>query len=219
MRSDTMRPVLDVRGKMITTYIIFEVASELERADVGSRLEFETDDHIAIENDVAAWAAENGHRVVESDRVGEHRRFVVEKGPPTVGNGSMALVISTDGLEELLSPLGFALAAALEGMTVDIYFQGPGVHVLQRGFRPKLAGWWRRPFSKIAASGMAATGHIAAQDKLRQLVSLGARISVCAPSLDRFGVPADELCFEDLPQVEYFSFMAAMKGSDVQVYC
>ena len=130
----------------------------------------------------------------------------------------MALVISTDGLEELLSPLGFALAAALEGLSVDIFFQGPGVHVLQRGFQPKLSGWWRRPFSSFAARGMAASGHIAARDKLRQLVSLGANLFVCAPSLDRFEVSPDEIIFEDVPQVEYLSFVAAMKDSDIQIY-
>ncbi len=218
MGGDTKLPILDLRGKMITTFIAFEVAAELDSAEVGARLEFFTDDHIAIDSDLRAWAASNGHRIIESEPIYEGRRFTVEKGSSPVGGRSMALVISTDGLEELLSPLGFALAAALEGMPVDIYFQGPGVHVLRRGFRPKLSGWWRRPFSAFAASGMAASGHIAAQEKLRQLVSLGANLFVCAPSLDRFGVSVDEIIFEDVPQVEYLSFMAAMKDADVHIY-
>lgn len=218
MRTDTKLPILDLRGKMITTFVAFEVASELGSAEVGERLEFLTDDHIAIVSDLRAWAASNGHRIIDSEAIGEGRRFVVEKGSVPEMGRSMALVISTDGLEELLSPLGFALAAALEGMSVDIFFQGPGVHVLQRGFQPKLSGWWRRPFSSFAARGMAASGHIAAQDKLRQLVSLGANLFVCAPSLDRFEVSPDEIIFEDVPQVEYLSFMAAMKESDIQIY-
>jgi predicted peroxiredoxin/TusA-related sulfurtransferase len=218
MLSDTRLPILDLRGKMITTFVAFEVASELESVDVGGHLPFLTDDHVAIESDLRAWAASNGHRIVASEAIDEGRRFVVEKGSGPEVARSMALVISTDGLEELLSPLGFALAAALEGMSVDIYFQGPGVRVLERGFRPKLSGWWRRPFSSMAAAGMAAAGHIAAQDKLRQLASLGAQVFACAPSLERFKVSADDLIFDDVPQVEYLSFIATMKDSDIQIY-
>lgn len=218
MRTDTKLQILDLRGKKITTFIAFEVASEIEPADVGVRLEFLTDDHVAIDSDLRAWAASNGHRIIESESTASGRRFVVEKGTGPDEGRSMALIISTDGLEELLSPLGFALAAALEGMSVDIYFQGPGVRVLERGFRPKLTGWWRRPFSRMAASGMAAAGHVAAHDKLRQLVSLGAQLFACAPSLERFKVSPDDLIFDDVPQVEYLSFVAEMRDSDIQIY-
>lgn len=67
------------------------------------------------------------------------------------------MVIYTDDLEELLS-LSFPLAAALEGMNVHLYFQGPGVHVLSRRFKPKLKGW-ARPFSRFAASYAPALWH------------------------------------------------------------
>ena len=130
----------------------------------------------------------------------------------------MAMVISMAGLEELLSPLAFALAGALEGVAVHLFFQGPGVRVLKRGFDPTLTGWWRRPFTRVAASGMADTGHIAARDKLRQLLSLGAHIYVCAPSLDRFGVDPADLMFDDIPQIEYMTFMSIMKDADVTLY-
>ncbi len=35
------------------------------------------------------------------------------------------MVLSSVGLEELRSPLEFALGAALEGIQVNLYFQGP----------------------------------------------------------------------------------------------
>ncbi len=213
----TARPILDLRGKMITTFIAYEIALELESLDVGDRIGFITDEHPAIERDLSTWAAASNHRIIESEGLSNGRRYVIEKGAQPETTRSMAVVISTAGLEELLSPLGFALAAALEGVAVHLYFQGPGVRVLQRGFSPTLTGWWRRPFTRMAASGMADSGHIAAQDKLRQLVSLGAQIYACAPSLDRFGVAAADLMF-DVPQIEYLTFMAIMKDADIQLY-
>lgn len=218
MTIETSRPLLDLRGKMITTFIAFEIATELDHVDVGGRIEFITDEHPAIERDLRTWAEANKHRIIEAKAAEDRRRFVIEKGIGPDRNHSMAIVISTAGLEELLSPLGFALAAALEGVDVQLYFQGPGVRVLRRGFRPTLTGWWRRPFTRMAASGMTQAGHIAAQDKLHQLVALGARIHACAPSLDRFGVATEELLFDDIAQIEYLTFMAIMKDADVQLY-
>lgn len=218
MHIETARPALDLRGKMITTFIAYEVASALESIDVGGRIEFVTDEHPAIEHDLRTWAEANKHRIIDEQMTSKGRRFVIEKGAGPDKIRSMAVVISTAGLEELLSPLGFALAAALEGVDVHVYFQGPGVRVLQRGYRPSLTGWWRRPFSRLAASGMADAGHVAAQEKVRQLVSLGAHIYVCAPSLDRFGVAPADLIFDDIPQIEYLSFMAIMRDADIQLY-
>lgn len=127
------------------------------------------------------------------------------------------MVISSAGLEELLSPLGFALGAALEGIDVNLYFQGPAVKVLTRGFRPKLSGW-ARPFSRFAAAGMTKSGHIPAQDKLRQLQSLGAHIYLCGGSLEPFKVRREDLIFDDVAIVEYLAFMEIMETADIQLY-
>lgn len=54
MRTDTKLPILDLRGKKTTTFIALEVASEIEPADVGVRLVFFTDDHVAIDSDLRA---------------------------------------------------------------------------------------------------------------------------------------------------------------------
>ena len=141
-----------------------------------------------------------------------HREVSSQAGPST-----LATVLSSDGLEELLSPLGFALAAALEGVTVHLYFQGPAVRVLTRRFRPKLRSW-ARPFSAFAASRLSRAGHLPSRDKLRQLDSLGAHIYVCGPSMDHFRVKATDLIFDDLPIVEYLTFAAIMEKANIHIY-
>lgn len=217
MKTRTARDPLDFRGKSITTYVIYDAAHRLEDMEIGDRLELLTDDAEFFEHDISAWSAAAGHTVCANEPVPGGRRFVIEKGPPPIKETSLAIVISTDGLEELLSPLAFALAAALEGIDVNLYLQGPAVRVMASGFQPKLKGW-ARPFSRIAAAGMTKSGHIPAQDKLRQLRSLGAAIYMCAGSMDHFKVAPEDLIFDDLPLVEYMTFMAVMEAADIHIF-
>lgn len=217
METITTTPLVDARGKTITTYIVFETAHVLKNMPEGAVLELLTDDIEPIERDVAAWCATTGHQLISSKTTPTGRSFTIEKGPATSRGTSLAMVISVDGLEELLSPLGFALAAALERMDVSLYFQGPAVRVLADGFRPKLGGW-ARPFSRFAAASMTKSGHVPAQQKLRQLRGLGAKIYMCGGSMDHFKVKKEDLIFDDLPIVAYFTFTAVLEEADVTLY-
>lgn len=213
----TTTATLDGRGKSITTFVVYEASQQLDRMAEGQALEILTDDFEPFRGDIAAWCQATGHRLLAVAPNHDSLRFLVQKRVPRVKDKRLAMVVSTDGLEELLSPLGFALAAALEGIEVHIYFQGPAVRVLARGFRPKLRGW-ARPFTRFAAAGMSKAGHIAAQDKLAQLRSLGGRLYVCGPSMDHMKVKKDQLIFDDLPLVEYLSFMVVMEKADIHLY-
>jgi predicted peroxiredoxin len=128
-------------------------------------------------NDISAWCRMTGLKLVELKKEDRHQRYLIEKTVMKAQGKKMAMGVSSDGLEELLSPLGFALAAALEGFKVYIYFQGPAVHVLQRGFKAKIPGIGAL-FRSIAQKGMTESGHIPAQEKLRQLKELGARFYI-----------------------------------------
>lgn len=217
METTTTKATLDGRGKSITTFVVYEASQQLDKMADGEVLEILTDDFEPFGADIAAWCEATGHRLVESTPTHEGLRFFIEKRSREPSGKRLAMVISTNGLEELLSPLGFALAAALEGIEVSLYFQGPAVRVLARGFRPKLRGW-SRPFSRFAAAGMSRSGHIPAQAKIEQLRSLGARLYVCGPSMEHFNVAKDELLFEDLPIVEYLTFMRVMEQADIHLY-
>jgi TusA-related sulfurtransferase/predicted peroxiredoxin len=218
METVTAVRTLNRVGKSITTFVVYDLVEELELLEEGDVIEVITDDSEPFLRDMAAWCRTTGHVLVSSQPQGKTRRFLIEKRHVAPKDSTLAMVISNPGLEELLSPLGFALAAALEGTRVALYFQGPAVRVLARGYHPKLKGWYRRPFSKLAAAGMAKAGHIPAQEKLRQLINLGATIYMCGPSRDRFLGPRATLEFEDLPVVEYLSFMAVMRDADIQLY-
>ncbi len=217
MQTESRNKLIDRRGRTITTFVIYDATKELERMAEGEVLEILTDEFEPFDPDVRSWCEATGHLLLASETVTEGHRFLIEKRAPKVKETSLAMVISAAGLDELLSPLGFALGAALEGMGVHLYFQGPAVRVLTKGFRPKLRGW-ARPFSGFAASGMSKAGHIPAQEKLRQLRRLGAHIYVCGGSMPAFKVRREDLIFDDLPIVEYLTFVAVLEDADIQLY-
>lgn len=209
---------VDMRGKKITTFILYDAVMKLTEMNEGDVLEIVTEVFEPIESDIRAWCRMTGHNLVDLEKAPGQERYYVEKAAPKGEKRSkLALVISDAGLEELISPLGFALGAALAGTEVYIYFQGPAVKVLKDGFKEALRGI-SRPFSRFARKGLAEIGHIPPQDKLRQLRELGARFYVCGPSMDHFGVEKDELIFDDAIVSEYLTFMEVMDNADIHIF-
>lgn len=208
---------LNRTGKDITTYAVFDADSELRTMSDGEVLELLTDGFEPFLHDVEAWCEATGQILRSTEKVAAGYRFLIEKRARVSRDTTLAMVISDAGLEELLSPLGFALGAALEGIDVHLYFQGPATRVLTKGFRPRLKGW-SRPFSRFALTGMAKSGHIPPQEKLRQLQSLGAHLYLCGGSLHHFKVAPEDVAFDDVAIIEYLSFMSIMESADIQLY-
>ena len=208
---------VDLRGKTITTYILYYTEEKLKQMHVGEVLEVVTDNYEAIQNDMVAWLRMTGHILKSTVDEDTYHIYYIEKAKPIERETKMAMVISNKGLEELLSPLGFALAAELEGIDVYLYFQGPGVKVLKEGYTARLSGLGIL-FSKPARKGMAEAGHIPPQEKLNQLRNLGAHIYICGPSMDHFNVKKEELIFDDIIVAEYLTFTEIMHNADIHIY-
>lgn len=217
METLTATRTLIRNGKSITTFVVYDAAAELEEMSDGEVLEIVTDDFEPFRSDIAAWCRSKGHRLIDTRATDQGLHFLVEKRPSTAKDKALAMVISVDGLEELLSPLGFALGAALEGIDVHLYFQGPAVRVLTRGFRPKLTGW-SRPFTRFAQASMTKSGHIPAHEKLAQLRTLGAHLYVCGGSLEHFKVSHEDFLYGDISIVEYLTFMSVMEEADIHIF-
>ena len=211
------RTRLDLRGRTITTFIAYEIHDALSVLDEGDRIEVVTDAFTAIDTDLRAWCRVTGNALVDADATGSAWRFTIEKGAPRRSTHKFAAVIEDDGLFELPAPLGFALAAALEGHDVSLYFQGPAVKVLANGYVAKMHGLGR-PFSRFPRAGLDKVGHTPPQEKLRQLQRLGARIYACGPSMDHFKVAEADLAIDDVIVAEYLTFMEQMDQAEIHVY-
>lgn len=70
----------------------------------------------------------------------------------------------------------------------------------------------------FARAGLTRAGHIPAQEKLRQLQALGARLYACAGSMQHYKVARTDLAFDDVTIAEYLTFMEIMAGADVSVF-
>jgi predicted peroxiredoxin/TusA-related sulfurtransferase len=215
--STTARAPLDVRGKTITTFIAYEALRQLGGLADGESLELLTDAREEIDSDLRAWCRTRGQELAAAGSADGSQRYVITRRPLHPSGKRYAAVISDAGLEELLSPLAFALAAALEGSDVSLYFQGPAVRVLARGFTEHLHGPGR-PFSRFARAGLARAGHVPAQEKLRQLQALGAHLYACAGSMQHFKVAKTDLAFSDVTVAEYLTFMETMARADINVF-
>jgi predicted peroxiredoxin/TusA-related sulfurtransferase len=215
--SVTARTSLDLRGKSITTFIAYETARRLADLADGESLVLATDASDAIDNDMAAWCRCRGQELAVGKYPDGSRQYVITKRPLRATGKRFAAVISDAGLQQLLSPLGFALAAALEGSDVSLYFQGPAVRVLSKGFTEHLHGF-NRPFSRFARAGLAKAGHSPAQEKVRQMQALGAHLYLCGPSMQHFKVAPSDLAFKDVTVAEYLTFMEAMAHADIHVF-
>jgi predicted peroxiredoxin/TusA-related sulfurtransferase len=208
---------LDMRGKTITTFIAYQAAGQLAALADGQTLELVTDAGEDIDNDIRAWCRAVGQELVSASSSDGTSTYVIGKPPPRRAGPQLAAVISDPGLQELLSPLGFALAAALEGAEVSLYFQGPAVRVLAMGFTEKLHGP-ARPFSRFARAGLTRAGHIPAQQKIGQLQALGAHLFACGPSMRHFKVAKSDLAFPGVTVAEYLTFMETMAHADIHLF-
>ena len=150
--------VVDGRGRSVSTAIIYEVVRSLRALDPGEVIRVRSDPLPAVDSDIRAWCRTTGHGLVDVEEAADARDYRVRKAGEQREQPGWAIVISNPGLEELLSPLGFALGAALAGSPVAIYFQGPAVRVLTRSFSEKLPGW-KRPFTVFVRRGLDRAGH------------------------------------------------------------
>lgn len=217
MSSDYVQNKIDMRGKKITTYILYYAVAELKKMNTGDILGIATDKYKHIENDITVWSNNTGHLLDKIEHQDKYDLYYIKKGKEKSVKSRFALSISFDGLEDLISPLALALASALEGNDVHIIFQGPAVRVLQNGYKGNLSGI-SRLFSGIARSQMAEMGHIPPQDKVRQLKELGAHFYVCPVSMEVFKVKESELIFKDVTFATYSTFLDVMNKSDLAFF-
>jgi predicted peroxiredoxin/TusA-related sulfurtransferase len=208
---------LDMRGKTVTPYIVYNAAVKMKAMEAGEKIEITTDEFEEITSDLSAWCRMSGNVLVSSDKGSNTHRYVIQKGPEKKQKKKMVMVISEKDLGHLLSPLGLALAVSLSGGEVNIFFQGEAVAVLEKGFKESLTGF-SYFFSPLARNGLAKIGHVSAQEKVRMIHELGGKIFICGPSMDNFGVKREDLILSDIQRIEYFSVYEMMLGSDTSIF-
>lgn len=208
---------IDLCGKKISAYILNEAVERLNEIDIGETIKIKVDNYEAIENDLKAWSRISGNNLEILEIDTNYKIYQLEKKTDPISKKKFAIIISDKGLEELISPLGFAWGAAVSGMEVHIYFQGPAVKVLEKDFKEKLKGF-SSIFSGFARNGLSKIGHIPPKDKIKELKKLGAKFYICQPSMDHFRVKKSDLIFSDVIIAEYITFIEVLINSDIKFF-
>lgn len=218
MQAEAQTHEIEGRGRTISTAILYEVVTAFAAMGPGGEALVTADSLPAVDSDLRAWCRTTGHELLAVDEDDQERSYRIRKTDRPRAQPPWAFVISDSGLEELLSPLGFALAAAVGGSQVTLYFQGPATRVLTRRYRERLKGVLRAPFSGFARRGLAQAGHPPPHEKLRQLRELGARIYICGGSMEHFKVSQNQLLFPDIRIATYPTFAEEMEAAGVQIF-
>jgi predicted peroxiredoxin/TusA-related sulfurtransferase len=210
--------ILDFSGKTISGFIIVKLSEKLDVLQINESVKIKTENYKAIQQDLYSWSRMSGNKIVLIDNNQQNLTFEVTKLVDKINKGkSFSIIVSDKGLEELLSPLGFSVGAAMSGYQVNIYFQGPAVKVLEKGFKEKLKGF-NSIFSGFARSGLVKIGHSPAQNKLRILEKYGAKFYVCQPSMEHFNLKEKDIAFSNIVICEYFTFLEVLEKSDIKFF-
>lgn len=203
------RHELDMRGNGMTTDIVARAINRLEEIAHGESLKLTVDAGEAIDNDLRAWCEATGNHLLRVDESGSSSTYHIEKGVPVAVVHRMALVVSTDDHRHLEAPLSLALAAALEGVEVAIFFEGDAVAILTDRHTNRGGPRWTRWFGRSARTE--------AHARVRQIHDLGGDLYACARAVRDHHLDRSDFAFDRITQAEYLTFLPVMEEADIQL--
>jgi predicted peroxiredoxin len=200
--------------------VAYEIIKALRGQEVGAAVEVVTKDDKGILTDVGTWCEATGHELMAAQRHGDGlARVLVRKREPRHNSRTMTVVMSTASLEHAVYPLDKALGAAVLGMGVHVVFEGAGVRLLERGYRPKLSGLVGALFTSMVERVMRdEIGWPPPQESILILEDLGARFYVCGPSMFGYDVREEDLIVRDYTIGAAVTWADLLARTDVHVF-
>lgn len=129
---------------------------------------------------------------------------------------TVGLAISDAGAYALMSPLKFAMQTVQRGDDVSLFFYGPAVRVLTKGFEARISSA-ARPFDQAGPPTPDEGGFVRTEMLIAGLTASGVKLYVCGSSMREFGVTMEDLAFK-AEVAEYDTFLSDSKTSDLHIY-
>jgi len=131
----------------------------------------------------------------------------------------MTVIVSTASLDRVVFPLEKAVAAAVLGIQVNAVFEGAGVRLVKRGYRPRLAGTIGSFFTPMVERVMRREiGWPLPAQSIEILEDLGARFYLCGPSMVGYGVDEEDLLIGPHTVAAVVTWAELLSRSDIQVF-
>lgn len=141
-------------------------------------------------------------------------RFTNRRG---VRAGHVAgLAISDEGAFALMSPLKFAMQTLQRGDRVSLFFYGPAVRALTKGFEARIKGP-ARPYDQAGPPTPDSGSYVRPDMLIAGLKAAGVKLYVCGSSMREYGVALEDLAF-DAEVAEYDTFLSDSGTSDLHIY-
>lgn len=210
---------VDARWTWKPYRVAYEVIKALRGVDTGSVVEVITKDDRGLLNDLGTWCRATGHELLSEQPGHRQVRVLLRKGEPVRSDKTMTVIMSTASLEHAVYPLDKALAGAVLGMDVNVVFEGAGVRLLKRGYRPRLSGLAGAVFTAMVERVMKKEiGWPLPQESILILEDLGARFYVCSPSMFGYGVQEPDLIVGQYTLGAVVTWADLLARSDIQVF-
>ena len=213
------RLLVDARWTWKPYRVAYEVIKALRGRDTGSVVEVITKDDTGLRNDLGTWCRATGHELLGVQPGERQARVLIRKAEPARNDQTMTVIMSTASLEHAMYPLDKALAGAVLGMGVNVVFEGAGVRLLKRGYRPRLSGLVGGVFTaKVERVMKDEIGWPLPQESILILEDLGARFYVCSPSLVGYGVREQDLIVSKYTLGAVVTWADLLARSDIQIF-
>ena len=213
------RLLVDARWTWKPYRVAYEVIKALRGRDTGSVVEVITKDDTGLRNDLGIWCRATGHELLGVQPGERQARVLIRKAEPARNDQTMTVIMSTASLEHAMYPLDKALAGAVLGMGVNVVFEGAGVRLLKRGYRPRLSGLVGGVFTaKVERVMKDEIGWPLPQESILILEDLGARFYVCSPSLVGYGVREQDLIVSKYTLGAVVTWADLLARSDIQIF-
>jgi TusA-related sulfurtransferase/predicted peroxiredoxin len=209
---------VDARWTWKPYRVAYEVIKALRGRDTGAVVEVITKNDQGLLNDLGVWCRATGHELLSVQPGEGQARVLIRKGEPVRNARTMTVIMSTASLEHAVYPLDKALAGAVLGMDVNVVFEGAGVRLLKRGYRPRLSGLAGGVFTAMVERVMKKEiGWPLPQESILILEDLSARFYVCGPSMFGYGVHEPDLIVVTYTLGAVITWADLLARSDIQI--
>jgi predicted peroxiredoxin/TusA-related sulfurtransferase len=213
------RLLVDARGTWKPYRVAYEVIKALRPLAIGTVVEVITRDDQGLLNDLGIWCQATGHELLSVQPNQEEARLLIGKAEPKRSGQVMTVIMSTASLEHAVYPLDKALAAAVLGMEVNMVFEGAGVRLLKRGYRPRLSGLAGGVFTATVERVMKRQiGWPLPAESILILQDLGAHFYLCGPSMFGYGVREQDLIVGEHTMGAVITWADLLARSDIHIF-
>lgn len=186
--------------------------------------------------DICIWCDATGNELISSE-VGseggsdEDMHVLIQKGVKDASDrearegteerrreNTMTVMISTADLDFVAAPLDRALSGKILGMEVNMVFEGSGVKVLKNGYRARRSGFLGGLRTSSVEIRLEKEGAPLPKESIEMLAEMGANFFIDGPSIERYGLRAEELLIERSVVGSTVAWVDLLAKSDVNIF-